>query len=154
MTQHTTTPWPALTRTFAASRETLWRMSTDPDEFAAWYGQMAPLSTCPNWICDQVRRSVSMRFEMPRGPMTMTFVGEFREVVRPMRLVYTESHSDDGGGGRCGNGCRGRAPRGWRRDDCGLTHHGIPAGSPGRSRVADGPRPLGHPHLRHVTSPN
>jgi uncharacterized protein YndB with AHSA1/START domain len=116
-----------LTRTFDAPRTVLWRMWTDPDEFAAWYGpDGATVEVEEMDLRPGGRRLVVMEVETPGGPRRMAFVGEFREVVEPRRLVYTEStaghpetevevelHEEDG------------------RTTVVLTHHGIPAGSPG-----------------------
>ena len=118
-----------LTRTFDAPRAVLWRMWTDPAEYAAWYGpdgarvEVTELDLRPGG-----RRVVVMEVETPGGPMRMSFVGEFREVDEPRRLVYTEAteghaetwveldlHDEDG------------------RTTVVLTHHGIPAGSPGEA---------------------
>jgi uncharacterized protein YndB with AHSA1/START domain len=118
-----------LTRSFDAAREVLWRMWTDPRDFAAWYGpDGASVDVREMDVRPGGRRVVAMHVETPQGPMTMEFVGEFREVVAPERLVYTEavaSHPEtvvevellhDGD-----------------RTTVVLTHHGIPAGSPGEA---------------------
>jgi len=118
-----------LTRTFDAPRAVLWRMWTDPQEFAAWYGpDGATVDVREMDVRPGGRRAVSMHVETPQGPMTMEFVGVYREVDPPARLVYTEavaSHPetvvevelrDDGD-----------------RTTVVLTHHGIPAGSPGEA---------------------
>jgi uncharacterized protein YndB with AHSA1/START domain len=38
-----------------------------------------------------------MAVQTPNGPMQMWFTGEYREVVEPERLVYSESVCDDNG---------------------------------------------------------
>ena len=38
-----------------------------------------------------------MEVKTPGGPMRMWFTGEYREVVENVRLVYTESMSDENG---------------------------------------------------------
>jgi uncharacterized protein YndB with AHSA1/START domain len=124
-----------LSRTFEASRETLWKAWTDPAEFGAWYGpDGAAVEVLEFDLRPGGRRVVAMHVKTPNGPMTMTFAGEFREVEEPTRLVYTEAHADENG-----------SPSGPDtvvevdlHDDGGrttleLTHHGIPAGSPGEA---------------------
>lgn len=53
--------------------------------------------------------------QTPNGTMQMWFTGEYLEVVKNERLVYTESMSDDLGG----------------RTKMVMTHVGIPSDSPG-----------------------
>jgi uncharacterized protein YndB with AHSA1/START domain len=120
-----------LTRTLDAPRDDVWRMWTDPAEFAAWYGPDGATVEVTQWdLRPGGRRLVAMGVETPGGPMTMRFTGEFVEVTKPERLVYTETLADqahpetrvevqfheDGG-----------------RTTVELTHHGIPAGSPGET---------------------
>src|SRR5713101_8876700 len=85
-------------RSFDAPVSLVWRMWTDPDHFAAWYGPDG--ATIPVAMMD-VRvggtRLVSMEMQTPNGPMQMWFTGEYREVVENERLVYTESMSDENG---------------------------------------------------------
>jgi uncharacterized protein YndB with AHSA1/START domain len=116
-----------LTRTFDAAREVVWRMWTDPKEFAAWYGpDGATVDVREMDVRPGGRRVVAMHVETPQGAMTMEFSGEYREVQAPERLVYTEAvaaHPET-------------VVEVELREDSGgttvlLTHHGIPAGSPG-----------------------
>lgn len=85
-------------RTFEAPADLIWRMWTDPEHFAAWYGPAG--ATIPEARMD-VRvggtRLVCMEMETPRGTMKMWFSGEYREVVENKGLVYTESMSDEHG---------------------------------------------------------
>jgi uncharacterized protein YndB with AHSA1/START domain len=85
-------------RSFAAPVDLIWKMWTDPEHFAAWYGPNG--ATVPVAKMD-VRvggsRLVSMEMQTPNGPMRMWFTGEFREVVENERLVYSESMSDEHG---------------------------------------------------------
>ena len=118
-----------LTRTFEAPRAVVWRMWTDPVEFAAWYGpDGATIDVQEMDLRPGGRRTVVMEMDTPGGPMRMAFTGEFREVIEPRRLVYTEAtdghpetevelelHEEDG------------------RTTVVLVHHGIPAGSPGEA---------------------
>jgi uncharacterized protein YndB with AHSA1/START domain len=118
-----------LTRTFNAPRAALWRLWTDPAEFAGWYGpDGATVEVLEMDLRTGGRRTVVMEVETPGGPMRMSFTGEFREVVEPVRLVYTEA--TDGHPETLvelelhGDG---------EQTTVVLTHHGIPAGSPGAS---------------------
>lgn len=76
----------------------VWRMWTEPDHFAAWYGPagasvpVAELDVTPGG-----RRRVCLEMTGPDGPMQMWFVGEFVEIDPPARLVYTESMGDADG---------------------------------------------------------
>lgn len=116
-----------LTRTFDSPRDVVWRMWTEPSEFAAWYGpDGATVEVKEMDVRPGGRRTVAMHVETPGGPMSMSFTGEFREVQEPRRLVYTEAtdghpetvvelelFEDDG------------------QTTVVLIHHGIPADSPG-----------------------
>jgi uncharacterized protein YndB with AHSA1/START domain len=85
-------------RSFDAPAELIWKMWTDPEHFAAWYGPDG--ATIPVAEMD-VRvggsRLVALEVQTPNGAMRMWFTGEFREVVANQRLVYTESMSDENG---------------------------------------------------------
>lgn len=85
-------------RRFDAPLNLVWRMWTDPEHFAAWYGPNG--ATIPVAKMD-VRvggtRLVCMEMQTPNGAMTMWFTGEYREVLEHQRLVYTESMSDENG---------------------------------------------------------
>jgi uncharacterized protein YndB with AHSA1/START domain len=131
-------------RTLDAPVELIWRMWTDPEHFASWYGPDG--ATIPVARMD-VRvggtRLVSMQVQTPRGAMTMWFTGEYLEVVQDKRLVYTESMSDEKGtviapadlGMPAGHPTTTEIRV--ELDDLGgrtrmvMTHAGIPAGSPG-----------------------
>lgn len=120
-----------LTRQLQALRAEVWRMWTDPNEFAAWYGPTDATVEVIMWnLHAGGGRQLSMGVHTPDGLMTMQFIGEFVEVTKPERLVYTEAvadqthtetrvevHLHDQGG----------------RTTLELTHHGIPAGSPGET---------------------
>jgi len=85
-------------RSFDAPAELIWRLWTEPEHFKAWYGPGG--ATVPVAKMD-VRvggsRLVCMQIAAPDGPMRMWFTGEYREVVKNLRLVYTESFSDEHG---------------------------------------------------------
>lgn len=122
----------------------VWQMWTDPERFKAWYGPDG--ATIPVAKMD-VRvggtRLVCMEVQTPNGPMRMWFTGEYREVVENVRLVYTESMSDENG--RLSSSSDTGIPEGHpmttevrvELKDIGgrtkmvLTHAGIPHDSPG-----------------------
>jgi uncharacterized protein YndB with AHSA1/START domain len=131
-------------RTIDAPADLVWRMWTEPEHFAAWYGPDG--ATIPEARMD-VRvggtRLVCMQLETPNGTMRMWFTGEYREVVDNKRLVYTESMSDENGtvlspsdvGMPDGHPTTTEVVV--ELDDLGgrtrmvMTHLGVPAGSPG-----------------------
>ena len=85
-------------RSFDAPADLIWQMWTEPDHFKAWYGPDG--CTIPVARMD-VRvggsRLVCIEMRTPAGPMEMWFTGEYHEIVRGKRLVYTESMSDKDG---------------------------------------------------------
>ncbi len=130
-------------RMLDAPVELVWRMWTEPEHFAAWYGPDG--ARVPDARMD-VRvggsRLVGLEMETPGGPVRMWFTGEYREIVEPVRLVYTEAMSDEHGR------VLGAEERGMAAshpptevvvefEDLGgrtrivLTHVGVPADSPG-----------------------
>jgi uncharacterized protein YndB with AHSA1/START domain len=131
-------------RMFDAPADLVWRMWTEPEHFAAWYGPDG--ATVPVAEMD-VRvggsRLVCMAISTPEGPMQMWFTGEYREVVEHRRLVYTESMADEDG--RVLSPSEAGMPEGHptttevvvELDDVGgrtrvvLTHAGVPGDSPG-----------------------
>lgn len=85
-------------RTFEAPVEVIWRLWTNPHDFAAWYGPAG--ATIPVATMDVKvggARRVAMEIPTPNGPMRMWFAGEYREVVERQRLVYTEAMTDENG---------------------------------------------------------
>lgn len=131
-------------RTFDAPVDVVWRMWTDPDHFAAWYGPNgATIPVVDTDVRVGGRRRVCMEMQTPGGPMRMWFVGEYREVVENRRLVYTESMSDEHGTvlSAAQAGLPDGTPATTRivveLEDLGtrtrmvMTHEGIPEDSPG-----------------------
>jgi uncharacterized protein YndB with AHSA1/START domain len=131
-------------RTLDAPVELIWRMWTEPEHFAAWYGpDGASIPVARMEVRVGGTRLVGMQVQTPRGAMTMWFTGEYLEVVPNKRLVYTESMSDENGtviapadlGMPAGHPATTEVRV--ELDDLGdrtrmvLTHAGIPAGSPG-----------------------
>lgn len=131
-------------RSLTAPRQQVWDMWTIPENFAAWYGPTG--ATIPVANMDvQVggRRHICMEMQTPDGPMTMWFAGEFTDVSAIDRLAYTDGMADADGN------MMSPADMGMPADhpthtevvvelsdqDGGtflkLTHHGVPADSPG-----------------------
>jgi uncharacterized protein YndB with AHSA1/START domain len=85
-------------RTLAAPPDLIWKMWTEPEHFAAWYGPGG--ATIPVAKMD-VRvggsRLLCMEITTPDGAMQMWFTGEYLEVIENQRLVYTDSMSDENG---------------------------------------------------------
>lgn len=85
-------------RTFDAPVDLLWRMWTEPEHFASWYGPMgARIPVADMDVRVGGRRHLCMEMDTPNGTMQMWFVGEFTEVEAPRRLVYTDAMSDEDG---------------------------------------------------------
>lgn len=131
-------------RTLDAPPELIWKMWTDPEHLAAWYGPGG--ATIPVAEMD-VRvggiRLLCMEITTPDGTMRMWFTGEYLEVIENQRLVYTDSMSDENGNVRSPEqmGMPGGHPTTTEvrveleRVSGGtrmlVTHLGVPAGSPG-----------------------
>ena len=131
-------------RTFDAPIDLIWAMWTEAEHFANWYGPMG--ATIPRADMDVRvggRRHIAMEMETPGGPMKMFFVGEYREVNPKTRLVYTESMADADGNAMTAEqvGLPAGAPTETSivveladlgdRTSMVMTHHGVPADSPG-----------------------
>ena len=85
-------------RTFDAPVDLVWRMWTEPEHFAKWYGpDGATISVAKMDVRVGGTRLVCMEMQTPEGTMRMWFTGEYRDVVENKRLVYTESMSDEHG---------------------------------------------------------
>jgi len=131
-------------RRFNAPVGLIWEMWTDPEHLKAWYGPTG--ATVPVARMD-VRvggtRLICMEMQTPKGPMQMWFVGEYLEVHKPERLVFTDSVSDENG--QLVSPTQMGMPEGHPtttkvrvdlQDDSGgtkmvMTHAGIPSDSPG-----------------------
>jgi len=82
-------------RSFAAPVELLWRLWTEPEHFAAWYGPAgARVVVAKMDVRVGGARLVGMEVDTPGGPVRMWLVGEYREVAAHKRIVYTESLAD------------------------------------------------------------
>jgi uncharacterized protein YndB with AHSA1/START domain len=85
-----------ITRVFDAPRERVWQEWTEPERFADWFGGTGceiPLDT----ISMDVRPGGAWRATMlcDGGSREIRWKGEFREVVKPERLVLTFSDQPD-----------------------------------------------------------
>lgn len=131
-------------RTFPIPPEVIWKLWTQPEHFAAWYGPEG--STVPVATIDLRvggTRLLCMEVITPRGPMTMWFTGVYLEIVENRRLVYTDSMADEHGnvltaeqaGMPPGHPTTTEVQVDLQPTATGtrmiLTHLGIPAGSPG-----------------------
>jgi uncharacterized protein YndB with AHSA1/START domain len=131
-------------RSFDAPSDLIWQMWTEPEHFKAWYGpDGAAVPVAKMDVRVGGSRLVCMEMDTPGGPMQMWFTGEYREVVKNRRLVYTESMSDENGNviSPPDMGMPGGHPATTEvrveLEDLGgrtkmvLTHTGVAAGSPG-----------------------
>jgi uncharacterized protein YndB with AHSA1/START domain len=133
-----------LERVLDAPIDLVWQMWTDAEHFAAWYGPTG--ATVPVIEMDVTiggTRHFCLEMQTPDGQSRMWFVGEYRVIDPPTRLVYTESMSDPDGN-RVSPQTMG-APGGHPevtevtveltavegRTRMVMTHAGIPADSPG-----------------------
>ena len=87
-----------LERVLDAPIDLVWQMWADADHFAAWYGPSG--ATVPVVEMDVAvggTRHFCLEMQTPDGQSRMWFVGEYRVIDEPNRLVYTESMSDPDG---------------------------------------------------------
>lgn len=144
--QHTDSPTESVVieRLLDAPAELVWRLWTDPGQFAAWYGpDGASVPVARMDVRVGGRRLVCLQMDTPDGARQMWFTGEYREVVTHRRLVYTESLSDEHGTALSPeelgmpDGHPAVTEVTVQLDDLGdrtrlvLTHAGVPADSPG-----------------------
>lgn len=90
--------WVEIERVFEAPVADVWRMWTEPELFKSWYG--------PNGMSVSVEemdlrvggeRKVCMEMTSPERSISMWFIGVYKEINEPTRLVYTESMCDEDG---------------------------------------------------------
>ena len=133
-----------LERVLDAPIDVVWQMWTDAEHFAAWYGPAG--ATVPVIAMDVTvggTRHFCIEMQTPDGQSRMWFVGEYRVIEQPNRLVYTESMSDPDGNrvSPQAMGMPGGHPELTEvtveltdvdgRTRMVMTHAGIPADSPG-----------------------
>jgi uncharacterized protein YndB with AHSA1/START domain len=135
MPEQTTEDAVVIERLVDAPVGAVWSMWTDPERFAAWYGPTGA-------VIDTVRidlrvggeRVVAMTVQTPGGERTMWFAGKHSEIDEPRLLVYTEAMTDADGGEPQSPVTTVRlelGPADGDRTRLRLTHHGVPADSPG-----------------------
>jgi uncharacterized protein YndB with AHSA1/START domain len=121
-------------REIGASTSEVWSMWTDPQRFAAWYGPAgAVIGVVRLDLRPGGERVVSMTVQTPGGERTMWFIGEHVDIDEGRLLVYTEAMGDADGGAPQSpvTTVRLELTADGERTRLRLTHHGIPAGSPG-----------------------
>ena len=151
-------------RSLDAPVDLIWRMWTDPEHFKAWYGPTgAAIPVAKMDVRVGGTRLVCMEMQTPNGPMRMWFTGEYLEVVQNVRLVYTESMSDENGtvmspsdmgmpeGHPTTTQIRVELEDLGDRTKMVLTHHGIPSDSPGAAGWTMALDKLTH-HVRQIIS--
>lgn len=87
--------WVKIEREFDADIDLVWEMWTKPELFKQWYGPIG--MNIPSAEMDVVvggTRKICMEMKSLERTMTMWFTGVYKEVSRPIRLVYTESMCD------------------------------------------------------------
>lgn len=90
--------WVKIEREFSASIDTVWAMWTNPDLFKQWYGPMGmsvPIAEMDVTVGGT--RKICMEMKSPERSMSMWFIGVYKEINQPSRLVYTESMCDADG---------------------------------------------------------
>ncbi|MEM1236872.1 MAG: SRPBCC domain-containing protein [Pseudomonadota bacterium] len=84
--------WVRIERVFDAKIEDVWRMWTEAALFQRWYGPNgAQVPTAEMDLTIGGTRKIEMQMTTPKGPMSMWFIGVYKEISAPRRLVYTES---------------------------------------------------------------
>ena len=82
-------------RSFAAPVELLWRLWTEPEHFAAWYGPAgARVVVAKMDVRVGGARLVGMEVDTPGGPVRMWVRGRVPRGRAHKRIVYTESLAD------------------------------------------------------------
>lgn len=90
--------WVRIERVFDAPIEDVWKMWTDPELFKKWYGPKG--MSVPTAEMDVVvggTRKICMEMTSPERTMSMWFIGVYKEISSPSRLVYTESICEEDG---------------------------------------------------------
>jgi uncharacterized protein YndB with AHSA1/START domain len=102
MLQHLSTtkvgpgPQVEVRRVFDATPELLWHAWTTPEDFAEWFGT-PPFVTPPESVKMDVREGGTWRASQisQEDGTELPFVGTYREVSSPSRLVFTLENPDD-----------------------------------------------------------
>lgn len=78
-----------LTRLFDAPRHLLWEAMTKPEHVRRWWGNLGDGYSVP--VCEiDLRVGGRWRFVNRHPQGEAAFYGEYREIVRPDRIVFTE----------------------------------------------------------------
>ncbi|MEL7163935.1 MAG: SRPBCC domain-containing protein [Pseudomonadota bacterium] len=96
MTEHN--PWVRVERELDAPIDLVWKLWTDPELFKQWYGpngMSVPIAEMD--VQAGGTRKICMSMQTPERAMEMWFIGVFKEVTEPTRLIYTESMCDADG---------------------------------------------------------
>ena len=133
-----------IVRNLSAPADQVWRMWTDPEQFATWYGPGgATIPVAEMDVRAGGNRLLCMEMSTPDGAMQMWFTGNYVEVVDQQRLVYTDSMCDEHGavlsaeqtGMPAGHPTTTQVSVELEPTEGGtamvLTHAGVPADSPG-----------------------
>jgi uncharacterized protein YndB with AHSA1/START domain len=84
-----------ITRVFDAPPQLVWKAWTEPARFAQWFGT-PPFTTPVSAISMDVRPSGEWRaIQMAEDGTRLPFVGTYREVIEPERLVFTFENPED-----------------------------------------------------------
>ena len=135
-TASTAAPDVVVERTVDATAAETWPLWTDPEQFRLWFGpDGASIPTAHFDLRPGGERVVAMTVQTPGGERTMWFRGNHLELDAPRLLVYTETMTDED--------ANPQSPETTVRveledlDDgrtvVRVTHHGVPADSPGAS---------------------
>ena len=90
--------WVRIERVFDAPIDLVWKLWTDPALFKQWYGPNGmSVPTAEMDVRVGGTRKVSMAMQSSEQQMKMWFIGVYKEVSAPDRLVYTESMCDADG---------------------------------------------------------
>lgn len=82
-----------MTRLFNASRERVFEAMTRPEHVKNWWGRLGDGYSVP--VCEiDLRPGGAWRFVNRHPHGEVTFYGEYREIVPPSKLVYTEIFAD------------------------------------------------------------
>jgi uncharacterized protein YndB with AHSA1/START domain len=84
-----------ISHTFEAPRERVWNAWTDPDQMKQWWGPRG--STILDCKID-LRVGGTCHYRMQYNDQSMWGKFVYREIVRPERLVFVSSFSDEKGG--------------------------------------------------------
>jgi uncharacterized protein YndB with AHSA1/START domain len=81
-----------LTRLFSAPRPLVFDAMTKPEHVRRWWGQLGDGYSVP--VCEiDLRVGGAWRFVNRHPKGEAVFYGEYREIVRPSRLVFTEIYA-------------------------------------------------------------